>query len=87
MDGSQQQESSIKSGARLHYGPGLLRLIESPDFRLHFENEAWPAATKRLSGVQKLVTDELRSTAETGESAAEETRNAKRRPRDQDLKP
>jgi len=87
MDGFKQQESAIKSGARLQYGPGLLRLIESPDFRLHFENEAWPAATKRLSGVQKLVTDELRSTAETGESAAEETRNAKRRPRDQDLKP
>jgi hypothetical protein len=73
MDGFKQQESSIKSGARLHYGPGLLRLIESPDFRLHFEKEAWPAATKRLSGVQKLVTDELRSTAETGESDAEET--------------
>jgi hypothetical protein len=73
MDGSQQQESAIKSGAKLHYGPGFLRLIESPDFRLHFKNEAWPAATKRLSGVQKLVTDELRSTAGTGESDAEET--------------
>ena len=71
MDGSKQQESSIKSGARLHYGPGLLRLIENPDFRLHFKKEAWPAATKPLSGVQKLVADELRSTAEPGESAAE----------------
>ena len=73
MDEPQQQESSVKTGVKLHYGPGFLRLIESTDFRLHFKNEAWPAATKRLSGVQKLVTDELRSTAETGESDAEET--------------
>ena len=74
MDESKPQESSIKSGAKLHYGPGLLRLIESPGFRRHFEKEAWPAATKPLSGVQKLVADELRSTPEPGESAAKETR-------------
>jgi hypothetical protein len=71
MDGSKQQKSSIKSAARLLYGPGLLRLIERPDFRLHFETGARPAATKPLSGVQKLVADELRSTPEPGESAAE----------------
>ena len=81
MDGSKQQESSIKSGARLQYGPGLLRLLESPDFRLHFEKEAWPAAAKRLSAVQmdrrgansvERVNGE--GTAETGESGAEEMR-------------
>jgi len=65
MDGSQQQESSIKSGARLHDGPGLLQLIENPDFRLHFEKEARPAAPKPHSGVQTLVADELMSNAET----------------------
>jgi hypothetical protein len=48
MDETKQQESSIKSGARLHYGPELLRLIESVDFRSHFEIEGWPIATKRL---------------------------------------
>jgi len=51
----------------------LLQLIENPDFRLHFEKEAWFPAWKRVSGVQKLVTDELRSSAGTGESDAEET--------------
>jgi hypothetical protein len=81
MDGFKQQESAIKSGARLQYGPGLLRLIESPDFRRHFEKEAWPAATKRLSGVQmdrRGATSVERingeGTAETGESDAEDAR-------------
>ena len=80
MDESKPQESSIKSGAKLHYGPGLLRLIESPGFRRHFEKEAWPAAAKRLSAVQmdrRGATSVERingeGTAETGESAAEET--------------
>ncbi len=48
MDQSKQSGSSIKSRAGLHYGPELLRLIESVDFRSHFEIEGWPIATKRL---------------------------------------
>ena len=78
MDGSQQQESSIKSGAKLHYGPGLLRLIESPDFRLHFKKEAWPAASKPLSGVQKLAADELGApqSRENPPQSKRETRSA-----------
>jgi len=48
MNESMKQESSMKSAARLHYGPDFLRLIESPEFRGHFDTEAWPIATKRL---------------------------------------
>jgi hypothetical protein len=48
MDQSKQSGSSIKSAVLLRYGPELLRLIESPDFRSHFEIEGWPIATKRL---------------------------------------
>lgn len=38
----------MKSAARLHYGPEFFRLIESPEFRSHFDTEAWPISTKRL---------------------------------------
>jgi hypothetical protein len=48
MDHSKQTYTSIKSGAGLRYGPEFLRLIESPEFRSHFDTEAWPIATKRL---------------------------------------
>jgi hypothetical protein len=48
MNQSESPDSSIKSEARLRYGPDFLRLIESPEFHNHFKNEAWPVATKRL---------------------------------------
>ena len=48
MDQSKQPGSSIQSEARLRYGPEFLRLIESPDFRRHFESDAWPVATEQF---------------------------------------
>ncbi len=48
MNQSESPDSSIKSEARLRYGSEFLRLIESPEFRSHFESEAWPVATKRF---------------------------------------
>jgi hypothetical protein len=48
MNQSESPDSSIKSEAKLRYGPEFLRLIESPEFRSHFESEAWPVATKRF---------------------------------------
>ena len=48
MDHSKQTDASIKSGAGLRYGPEFLRLIESPQFRAHFNLGAGPIATKRI---------------------------------------
>jgi len=48
MDQTKPPGSSIKGGAGRRYGPDFLRLIESPEFRSHFESEAWPVATKRF---------------------------------------
>jgi hypothetical protein len=48
MDQTKPPGSSIKGGAGRRYGPEFLRLIESPEFRSHFESEARPVATKRF---------------------------------------
>ena len=48
MDQSKQPPASIKSVAGLRYGPEFLRLIESSEFRAHFDTEAGPIATTRL---------------------------------------
>jgi hypothetical protein len=48
MDQFESPGFLIKSEAGLRYGSEFLRLIESPEFRSHFESEAWPVATKRF---------------------------------------
>ena len=40
MEKSKKHGYSIKSGVNLRYGPDVLRLVESPDFRVHFEKTA-----------------------------------------------
>ncbi len=40
MDESKKHEYSINSGVKLRYGRDVLRLVESPDFRVHFEKSA-----------------------------------------------
>jgi hypothetical protein len=40
MDESKKHECSINSGVKLRYGRDVLRLVESPDFRVHFEKNA-----------------------------------------------
>jgi hypothetical protein len=64
MDHSKQTYTSIKSGAGLRYGPEFLRLIESPEFRAHFDPEAGPIATKRLEpyGVSNPISSDMVST-------------------------
>ena len=48
MDQSKQTGLVDKSSVALRYGPDFLRLIESPDFRRHYETAAQPAAIKRF---------------------------------------
>ena len=64
MDQSKQTYPSIKSGAGLRYGPEFLRLIESPEFRAHFDLGAGPIATKRIEpyGVSNTILADMVST-------------------------
>ena len=50
MNKSRNHESANTSGTRLHYGPDVLRLIESPEFRAHFEPDASLATSTREQG-------------------------------------
>ena len=40
MDESKKHEYSINCGVKLRYGRDVLRLVETPDFRVHFEKSA-----------------------------------------------
>ena len=46
-----------KRRRRVRYGPEFLRLIESPDFRAHFDLGAGPIATKRAQAVRCIEHD------------------------------
>ena len=64
MNESVNHESPQMSGTKLRYGPDVLRLIESPDFRAHFGTEAAPIATKRLEpyGSSNTISADMVST-------------------------
>ena len=47
MNESVNHESPQMSGTKLRYGPDVLRLIESPDFRAYFEPGASPTTFPR----------------------------------------
>jgi hypothetical protein len=44
---SMHHESAKTSGTTLRYGPDVLRLIECPDFRAHYEPGVSPTTTTR----------------------------------------
>jgi len=50
MNESLHHESPKTSGTRLRYGPDVFRLIESPDFRAHYEPGVSPAMIPREQG-------------------------------------